>query len=341
MRILSVGVGAIGGTVAAHLVRAGLDVELVDADRDHVEAMKRKGLTTEAPGGEFTVPVRALQWEEVRGPLETVLLAVKSQATGAAVRQLLPYLGADSVIVSVQNGLNEDLIARLAGRDRTLGAFINFSADYLEPGRVAYSGPGPFYLGELDGSRSDRLRRLEEALSNFTPITVTDNIYGYLWTKLGYGTMVTASGIVDMDQADAFERHRELMVELGSETYEVAMAEGVDLPSVNGIAPRLYVPRGARDWAAIDRSLDELIDYMRRHQKPRSGVWRDLAIRKRNTEVDHNAGPAVEIGARHGLQLPLTRALVRMVHEIEDGRRGLAPANLEELDALREQAAPT
>jgi 2-dehydropantoate 2-reductase len=333
-------VGAIGGTVAAHLVRAGLDVELVDADREHVDVMKRQGLTVEAPGGDFTVRVRALQWEEVRGPLQTVLLAVKSQATSGAVLQLLPHLGPKSVIVSVQNGLNENLIARLAGRDRTVGAFINFSADYLESGRVAYSGPGPFYLGELDGSPSERLQKLEKALSHFTPVTVTDNIYGYLWTKLGYGTMVTASGIVDMDQAEAFERHRELMVELGSETYEVAVAERVELPAVNGIAPHLYVPRSSRDWAAIHRSLDEMIDYMRRHQKARSGVWRDLAITRRKTEVDHNAGTAVEVGARHSLTLPLTRALIRMVHEIEVGRRGLDPGNLEELEALRSGTAP-
>jgi 2-dehydropantoate 2-reductase len=332
-------VGAIGGTIAAHLARAGEDLVAVDSNRDHVEAMKRHGLTLEAHGGAFTASVRALHWEEVEGPLQTVLLAVKSQSTEHAVRQLLPHLAQDSVIVSVQNGLNEDLIACVAGRHRTLGAFINFSADYLGPGRVAYAGQGPFYLGELDGSDTPRLREIERALSGFTDITVTDNIFGYLWTKLGYGAMVTASGIVDLDQADAFERHRALIVELGSETYEVALKEGIDLPSVNGIAPNLYVPQASRDWAAIDRSLDEMIEYMRVHQKPRSGVWRDLAVWRRETEVEHTAGTAVEMGARHGLELPLTRALIRMVHEIEQGQRGLQPANLDELDAMRRKAA--
>ncbi len=92
MRFLSVGVGAIGGTIAAHLARAGEDLVAVDSNRDYAEAMKRHGLTLEAQGGAFIASVRALHWEEIDGLLETVLLAVKSESTEHAVRQLLPHL---------------------------------------------------------------------------------------------------------------------------------------------------------------------------------------------------------------------------------------------------------
>ena len=83
------------------------------------------------------------------------------------------------------------------------------------------------------------------------------------------------------------------------------------------------------------RSLDELVARRRRDQKSKSGIWRDLAVRRRKTEVDQQIGLVAEIGATHGLPMPLTHALVGMIHELEDGQRAMSWANLDALDALR------
>src|SRR2546427_3763949 len=164
MHFTIIGAGAIGGTVGAHLVRGGHEVLFVDRDRTHVDAINTAGLTIE--GREtFTVratavPPDALR-ESVRGRIpDAVLLCVKAMHTAAAVDALAPLLAPDNFVVSLQNGLNEKVIAARIGAARTVGAFVNFGADYLEPGRVMYGGTRAPYLGEVNGARSPRGQRL-------------------------------------------------------------------------------------------------------------------------------------------------------------------------------------
>src|SRR4051794_17490075 len=133
MSFTVVGAGAIGGTVGARLLRAGHDVLLCDADRDHVAAINADGLTVEGALEHFTVRARAVAPEELPEELGTVLLAVKYQHTRAALTWIGPRLAGDGCVVSLQNGLNEPLIAAAVGEARTVGAFVNFGADYLAP----------------------------------------------------------------------------------------------------------------------------------------------------------------------------------------------------------------
>lgn len=137
-RICIWGAGAIGGTIGAHLGRAGRDILLVDIVREHVERIAHDGLAIEGPLGGFTVPVAATTPARLEGVFDTILLAVKSQHTEAATRALLPHIAEQGCVVSCQNGLNELAIAAIVGRDRTIGAFVNFAGDYLAPGRITY-----------------------------------------------------------------------------------------------------------------------------------------------------------------------------------------------------------
>jgi 2-dehydropantoate 2-reductase len=339
-RVTIVGAGAIGGTVGAYLARAGRDVLLVDADAAHVAAMQRDGLEIQAFDETLRTPVAATSPDGLDGPLELVLLAVKAQHTGDAIARLAPLLAHDGTVVSLQNGLCERAIAAAVGPERTVGALVNFSADYLEPGVIAYGGPGTLKLGELDGRDSERLEALAELLSPWGTVQTTGNVWGYLWGKLGYASMLFATALTDETMADAIDARRALMVELATEIYEVAAREGVTPEAFDDVEPGLYHPREARRWEAIDASLDKLVARRRRDQKSRSGIWRDLAVRKRRTEADQQIGLAADIGAGHGLPLPLTRRLVAMVHELEDGTRQRRLENLEELDAVRLAEAP-
>lgn len=338
--ITVVGAGAIGGTIGAYLARAGLPVRLVDKADEHVAAMRADGLRIEGFEEPFTVPVDAVTTAELTGPLGIVLLAVKAQHTEEALRALLPLLDEDSVVVSLQNGLCERTIAGLVGQRRTIGCLVNFSADYLAPGVITYGGPGTVRLGELDGRTSPRLERLRELFQPFGTVEITGNIWGYVWGKLGYANVLFGSALTDETMADVIDSRRELMVDLASEVYEVAALEGVEPVAFDDVEPGLYVPRDARDWQAINASLDRLVARRRRDRKTHSGIWRDLAVRKRRTEVDQQIGAVAAIGADHGLPMTLTGRVVRMIHEIEDGTRERALSNLDELDQLRaEQAA--
>jgi 2-dehydropantoate 2-reductase len=329
-----VGAGAIGGTVGAHLAKAGLAVRFVDADTHHLEAMRSLGLRIDAYSGPFVVPVEASSPESVDWPLDVVLLAVKAQHTVPALDGIASRLGTGSTVVSLQNGLNEPVIAAAVGADRTLGAMVNFAADIVEPGVIKFYAPGALKLGRLNGETDPRLERIAAELNRGFPVEVTDNIWGYLWTKVGGLGMIIATAASGEQPADAIDRYRRLMVEVMSEIHEVALLEGVRLCHFDGYAPNLYVPREQRDWARINVSLDDYIAIARAGQK-KSGIWRDMAVRHRPTEVEGLLGEAVRIGERLGKRQPLIRALMGMIRQIESGERTMSYANLDELEVLR------
>ena len=345
MHFTVIGAGAIGGTVGAHLARAGHDVLLVDSVEAHVQAIERSGLAIEG-ARTFTVRTPAVTpgglADALNGrPPEAVLLSVKAMHTAAALEPMVPLLGPDSFVVSMQNGLNEKVIAGRIGPDRTMGAFVNFGADYLAPGRILYGGEGPLYLGELGGRISPRLQTLGTVLQEaFLPnTTITDNIWGYLWGKLGYASMLFATAVVDETMAEvlADPACRPLLANLAGEVVAVADAEGVRCEGFDGYDPNAMRFATPRDWRAIARSLDELAERNRHSLKVKSGIWRDLAVRRRRTEVDVQIGLVVEAAREHGLATPLNDRLVTMIHDLEEGRRAMSRANLDELRRLDEE----
>jgi 2-dehydropantoate 2-reductase len=330
--ILIWGAGAIGGTIGAYLARAGEDVLFVDSAADHVSAMNSDGLAIEGPIETFTVPVRAALPQEVTGRFSRILLCVKAHHTEAASRALAPHLAADGYVASFQNGLNEFVIGGVLGIENVIGAFINFGADYMAPGRILYGGRGACVLGEVDGRRSVRVEALHRLLTAFEPeAIVTDDILGYLWGKLGYGALLFATALTDDSIADilAAEAHRPVLVATAREAMAVAAAKGIGPRGFNGFDPAAFAPGGGS--GAVDESMAVMAAHNRRSAKSHSGIWRDLAIRRRKTEVDAQLGPIVAEGAALGVATPVTARLIAMIHEIEDGARGLDRANLVEL----------
>lgn len=325
-----VGAGAIGGTLGAYMARGGEDVLFVDVVAEHVRAINERGLTIKGYGETFTAHAPAITPDELPEGLECVVLAVKAPATRAALAQIAPRLAADGCIVSAQNGLNELLISAAVGAERTIGCFVNFSADYLEPGLIHFGGAGSFYIGELDGAITPRLERIQAAFSHWGggPIRTTDNIWGYLWGKQAYGAMLFATALSNETMGDAIGAYREMMVALAREVLAVAAAEGVRPLGFDGFEPDVLRDGAPAD---IDASIERLVAVRARDEKKHSGVWRDLAVRKRRTEVDEHFVPIIERAAAHGLAVPLLARMVAMIHEVEEGVRPLVRENLDEL----------
>jgi 2-dehydropantoate 2-reductase len=234
--------------------------------------------------------------------------------------------------VSAQNGLNELAIARVVGAERTVGAFVNFGADYLEPGVIHYAGHGAVVVGEIDGGITPRVNAIRDAWHQFDPrAIVTANIWGYLWGKEAYGAMLFATALTNESIADALAMaaYRHLYIALAREVLAVAAARAVQPESFDGFDPSAYLATAPA--GAAERSLDALVAHNRRSAKSHSGIWRDLAVRKRPTEVDAQLGIVVRLGAEAGVAAPLTARLVALVHEIE---RGARPQSLDTLNAL-------
>jgi 2-dehydropantoate 2-reductase len=331
-RILIWGAGAIGGSAGAWLKRAGHDISFVDVVPEHVAAIRRDGLRIIGPVEQFTVAAPAFLPEELSGSWKHIFLAVKAQHTAAATRALTPHLAQDGYVLSLQNGLNENIIQRIIGRDRTIGAFINYGADWMANGEIMFGNRGAVVLGELDGAMTPRLAALHAVMRDFEPDAITTpDIWSYLWGKLGYGAMLFAQALGQKGIAECLARPELLALwrRLGEEAIIVAQAEGVQPRGFNGYDIDAFRP-GASD-AATRASVAAMVAFNSNSAKTHSGVWRDLAIRKRRTEVDVQIAPITEIGARHGIDCRTTRKLVAMIHEVEQGTRPMADDNLLEL----------
>ncbi len=343
MEITIVGAGAIGGTMGAYLVRAGPGVTFVDTVAEHVDAINTHGLTIEAGTETFMVRARAVTPDLMRGPLGVVFLAVKTMHTDIATRAILPHLAADGVIVSMQNGFNEERIGAIVGTARTLGAFVNFGADYHAPGRILFGGRGALYLGELDGPITPRVSALVDALRAFLPSAqATDNIWGYLWGKHAYGAMLKTTALVDAPIADVLDDPvgRSVVANVAGEVLAVAAAERVRPEGFDGFEPGAYVFPPGRDAARMRASLDALVEFNRKSLKAKSGVWRDLAVRKRKTEVETVVSELRARATRHGLSIPLVEAVGRQIVEIENGARHMSSDNVRELAVLNRRVHP-
>lgn len=335
MKVLIWGAGAIGGTIGAHLARAGHEVTFVDQAADHVAAINRQGLTITGPLAEFPVQAPAFTPSEISGQWRTILLCVKAQDTAAAARSLAPHLAADGYVVSVQNGLNEYVIADIVGKERTMGSFVNFGADYLEPGMILYGGRGAVVVGEIDGQLTPRLQELHQAFLDFEPNAIlTENIWGYLWGKLAYGAQLFVTALTNDSIADALDDpdYRAIYSAIAQEVMRVARANAITPEAFNGFNPHAFLPD--TDPAIVVQSLDEMVAFNRKSAKTHSGIWRDLAVRKRRTEADAQLGPIVSFGTKSSIPTPLTAKTMALIHEIEEGTRPLQRENLDELKAL-------
>ncbi len=334
------GAGAIGGCIGAALARAGREVLLVDRAADHVAAINRAGLTITGPIESYSVRVRATTPEQLEGVLETVLLCVKGQDTLAATSALAPHLAGAGAVVSVQNGLNERTIAGIVGPERTIGCFVNFGADYQGPGVILYGGRGAVVVGELDGQRTPRIEGIHALFRIFDADAVlTDNIWGYLWSKLIYGALLFATALTEASIADVLEtpRYRPALAALGREVAAVAAAKRVRLEAFNGFDPQAFT--AAAEPSALERSFAEMVAFNRRSAKSHSGIWRDLAVRRRRTEADALIAPIVEVAGQHGIETPLTARLLELIYDLEQGRRRQDWATLDLLAAAYDPAA--
>ncbi len=334
-RILIWGAGAIGGTIGAFLAQAGNDVTFVDIEPDHVAAIAdpARGLRLAGPGVDIRVTAPAFTPAGLSGTWDHVYLCVKAQHTATASQALLPHLAPGGYVLSLQNGLCEDIIAGVVGGQRVIGAFINYSADWMGPGDILWGGRGAVVLGELDGRTTARLTALHATVqAGFEPdAIITDDVQSYLWGKLGYAVLLFAQALGQLGIADCLARPELLPLwrDLAGEVGAVATALGVGQRGFNGFDPAAFAP-GAPE-AQARASVAAMVAFNRPNAKTHSGIWRDLAVRKRRTEVDVQVLPVVEYGAARGVACPKCRRLAAMIHEIEDGIRPMTDDNLLEL----------
>ncbi len=320
MRFHIIGTGAIGGVTGAFLSKDGEDVTFVDVVPEHVDAINARGLRVDGVR-HVVADASAILASALDESIDVALLAVKSQHTQAALDLVEPHLSDGSTVVSLQNGLNPDIIATRIGAERVIGGFINFAADYIEPGLVRYGGAGEYYLGRLDGSTDMTLVGLVTRFSRIMDTTLTTNVMGYLWSKECYGSLLVGTALVDAPVHEVLARSnaRATLTAAVVEAVMISDACGIILEPFEPFDPAIF--REPLDHGAIDRFYDAVADRFRGRPKQHTGIWRDLAIRKRPTEVPWLTGELVRRAEEQGIPAPINTGLIELIAGIECGER--------------------
>ena len=339
-RIGIIGAGAIGCVVGGLLTKAGRDVTLIDQWPEHVETMRRQGLRLSGTCGEHTVKVKALHLHEAQGlaePFDAVFVAVKAYDTAWATALGAAYLGVpDGVVVGFQNGMNDERVAAVAGRGRTLGCVITIGAGLYEPGHAMRTDAGAvgFKVGELDGRDTARVRELARVVSEVAPATVTTNLFGERWSKLAVNCMANPlAGLSGLGTAEVRTEPgpRRVSVHLAAEVIRVGRAAGHEVEPIFHITAQRFLD------AAEGRGLAEVEADIGRDAKTRAGGRPSLlqdVLRKRRTEIDDLNGYVVAEGRRLGVPTPFNEKVVELFHRHPVGTLTPDPAHLAPLLAM-------
>jgi len=340
MRIGIVGAGAIGSVVGGMLTRAGHDVTLVDQWPEHVEAMRRDGLRLHGTCGEHTLKVKALHIHEAQAigePFDAAFVAVKSYDTEWATALAITYLKTPGgVVVDFQNGVNDERVAAIAGRARTLGCVITIGAGLYEPGHAVRTDAGTvgFKIGELDGADTPRARELVRVMSDVAGAKLTTNLFGERWSKLAVNCMANPlSGLSGLGSAEVRSEPgpRRVGIHLAAEVIGVGRACGVEVEPIYGIAAQRYVDAAAgRGLADVERDMAESVRFL---AGGRPSMLQDV-MRRRRTEIEHLNGYVCREGRRVGVPTPVNDAVVDLYRRHGVGALTPDPKHLEPLLAV-------
>jgi 2-dehydropantoate 2-reductase len=325
-KIAVLGAGAIGSSVSADLTRAGHDITVIDQWPAQVEELKANGLCIRMPDEELRVPVNAMHLCDLASSnleFDIVFLIVKSNDHRWMTELIKPYLKAEGVLVPVQNGMNDDSIASIIGRPRTVGCVVELSAEIFTPGLVKRNTTHKttwFTVGELDGFLTPRVREISSLLANVGRAEMTDNIYGAKWTKLVANTMTMGPfGLLGLGNSDAaaLPGMFEISVKLGRESLAVGTALGYRIEPVFGLRADEFA--GSSDENLVT-AMKTLLGHISRG---RTAPIHDH-IKGRTSEIDYISGIVSRKGRELGIPSPCNDAVVqidRMInrHEIEMG----------------------
>ena len=337
------GCGAVGSVVAASLSRGGRDVSVVDPWFQHVEAIKAHGLTIKCLDEEFTASPTAFHLSELDnlGNFDLLIIAAKSYDTNWMTLLAKDHMTAEASALSLQNGMNDERVAKIVGATRVYGAVVTMTAELLGPGvarRTSDANQGTLILGNLGwGADPAQIAELASELSALDAVLTVDDIWPERWGKLTLNVMSNAlSGITGLTTKRLWsdDTALDVLIALGREAALVATACGIELAPVLRSIPHdawlSAVDTGCEAWCGIRTTMKHLA-------AGRSGAKENLPsllqdIRKgRRTEVDFLNGWIAEQGRRVGVQTPANVATIGALRPIELGLAASNRANITDL----------
>ena len=305
MKICMLGTGSLGSTIGGTLAQGGSEVYFGDQWKEHIDKINENGLKMTDEKEDWYVKVDARTSAEGMGPVDLVIVLVKSFATKEAVSQLKEtnVIGENTLVMSLQNGLgNEETIAEVVGEANVISGKTYVGGRLLSPGYVSAGVKGKYtYIGELTGEITDRIQAVCDEFNKAGLLCeVSDNIKGLIWDKLLINVAAGAlCGITRLPYGPLYEE------EYIKETAVAAIQEGIDVAKAAGVKLKSEDPE--YPWYAASEGLPETF---------KTSILQSLEL-KRPTEIDFINGSVVEWGKKFGIPTPVNRTLVTCVKGIE------------------------
>ena len=341
MRTAILGAGALGIIIGALMTKNGKQVDLIDSYQENVDALNADGARVTG-NLELHWPVTALTPQEMRGAYDLILLLTKQTANETALPRLLPHLHPDSIVCTLQNGIPEDGVAAIIGRERTIGGAVGFGATWLRPGVSELTSTleavekFAFEIGELDGVVRPRLETVKEILSAAGGTTILTNLMGIRWTKLlmnaTFSGMSAALGCSFRDLL-ADEKAMTCIAHIADETIKVCHGKGYRMVEMQG-ADMEFLELGSK--ADIAGKMDFYRKVWGRHNN-KASMLQDLE-KGNNTEIDHINGVVCRSGRECGIATPFNDKVVEIVKQAEARRTVTDFGNLARFDEIIAQA---
>ena len=340
MRTATIGVGAIAGTLAGFMAKAGNDVLMIDSWKEHVETMNEKGLILDGIVGDHLVKVNAIHTDEIPNISDTfdmVIVGFKSYDTENAIKAMLPFMNEETCVVSPQNSINETLIAPLVGAQRTIGCITTISAGMYEPGHITRTGsvsqslqkePVCFTVGELNGEITERVQTIADLFNSAGKTLVTADLWGQRWSKMVTNCMVNATaGMTGLmsHEVRADRETRNQILNLAIETVKVGRALGYNVKPPMGDFSLEDMEKGAGPEG--NEELDKVLQGTPPEVPGRPSLAQDV-MKGRKTEIDYLNGLVSDKGREIGVDTPYSDAVTQVLKGVESGEFGVGMDNI-------------
>ena len=333
MRIVIVGAGAIGAATAAYLQLAGIDVTLLCRRQAVAETVCSQGLSLCGIRGRQSVPLRAVSSPaQLNGDYDFAVIATKTYDAAAAAQSILPRLAPQGLVLFLQNGVSIEEQAAAVGEDRLICGIVTWSCTSLGETALELTGEGGFIIGRPDGAPDPRINELKTALQAMAPTTISPDIFAAMYSKLIINSGITCGGALTGQRLGRMllrGRARRFFIAIVNEDMDLARALGLRVPPFGG---RLDYYRFTAGGAWSDRLRRQIMLFAigLRYWRLKSSSLTALE-RGRPTEVDALNGWISARAAALGVKTPVNDGVVRLIKEIEQGKRASGPDNLKEL----------
>jgi len=324
MRIAILGAGSLGTIAGAYIAAGGQDVELIDVYQAHVDALNQTGAQITGTT-DFQAKVKAITPDEMSGTYDLVLLLTKQLYNESVLKDLLPYLDDQSVVLSLQNGIPEEKVASIVGRERVIAGSVEFGATFIEPGVSKLTTEFnrfkqyAFQIGELNGETTERIQQIQSILDLVGGTHISDNLVGTKWSKLLINNAFSGlSAALNVEYGVVLDHDISIVsaVHIADETIKVGHANGVKFAMMGGFDIESLEIQSDKDIPERIKTLRVLMESSR---LLKASMLQDLE-KQRKTEIDYINGVVPRSASGKQISTPYNDMVVRLVKQAEESQ---------------------